>query len=577
VINSHDTARSELLWNRWVRNAEANPDRDAIIHWVAGEPPFRWTFAALIGAAADIADTLLEHGIKSGDVCAILFRHNRQLYPHYLAVSCLGAIPAILAYPNPRLHPDKFRQGIEGMSQRSGLDWVLTERDLQPVLAASVEKPGSTIKGVLFPLEWDRTSGTDIGRSRKADEARHAIRPSNPMLLQHSSGTTGLQKPVVLSHHAVLAHAAAYGSAIALNDRDKIVSWLPLYHDMGLIAAFHVPLAFGIPSVQIDPFEWVLAPSILLEAVSTERATISWLPNFALSMMVDKIREDELDDVNLESWRLIVNCSEPIMHESNQRFLNRFRRYGLEPSALASCYAMAETTFAVTQTPIGTEPVCMSVDRQALAQGTVTIAKERASARRCVSSGVPIAGCDLSIVDDNGVDVGEGIVGEIAIRSVSLFDGYRNYPEKTAQVLRDGWYFSGDYGFRSGDDYFVIGRKKDTIIVAGNNIYPEDVEAVVGQVEGVLPGRVVAFGEEDKALGSERVSIVAETEPMSEGQEKQLRMNVIKAGMSIDVSIANVYFVPARWLIKSSAGKPSRSANKQRILEGREIQSQAVP
>jgi acyl-CoA synthetase (AMP-forming)/AMP-acid ligase II len=558
----------EILWERWTRNADKYPDRDAIIHWVAGEPPFRWTFSELLCAAAEIAETLLEQGIKSGEVCAILFRHNRQLYPHYLAVSCVGAIPAILAYPNPRLHPDKFRQGIEGMSQRSGLDWVLTERDLQPMLAPSVAKEGSTIKGVLFPLEWDRKSGTDIARSRQAAGSRHAIRPSDPILLQHSSGTTGLQKPVVLSHLAVLEHVKAYGSAVALNESDKIVSWLPLYHDMGLIAAFHLPLAFGIPSVQIDPFEWVLAPSILLQAVSAERATISWLPNFALSMMVDKIRDDEVADVDLESWRLIVNCSEPIMHESNQKFLARFRQYGLRSSAIASCYAMAEATFAVTQTPPGVEPKCLSVDRQALAKGSVAMPKQSASARLCVSSGALIAGCDVRIVGDNGLEVGDGTVGEIAIKSISLFEGYRNYPEKTAEVLRDGWYYSGDYGFRNGNDYYVIGRKKDTIIVAGNNIYPEDVEAVVGQVEGILPGRVVAFGEEDQELGSERVSIIAETEPMNERKEKELRLQVIKAGMSIDVSIAKVYFVPPRWLIKSSAGKPSRSANKLRILSG---------
>ena len=563
----------DILWERWVRNAEKHPDRDAIIHWIAGEPPFRWTFSELVSAAANIAEQLLEHGIKKGEVCAIILRHNRQLYPHYLAVSCLGAIPAILAYPNPRLHPEKFRQGIEGMANRSGLDWVLTERDLQPIIGPCVERENSTIKGLHFPLEWEQNHP---GRRGNAADSRKTIVASDPVLLQHSSGTTGLQKPVLLSHFAVLEHVRLYGSAIGLTETDKVVSWLPLYHDMGLIAAFHLPLAFGIPSVQIDPFEWVLAPSILLEAISTERGTISWLPNFALSMMVDKIRHDELDHVNLDSWRLIVNCSEPITHQNNQKFLTRFRQYGLKSSALSSCYAMAETTFAVTQTPLGTEPACLSVDRHALARGSVTIATESDSAKLCVSSGVPIPGCEVRIVGGDGEDVGQGRVGEIAIKSVALFDGYRNYPEKTAEVLRDGWYFSGDYGFRRGDDYYVVGRKKDTIIVAGNNIYPEDVEDVIGHVAGILPGRVVAFGEDDPDLGSERVSIIAETEPMNESTEKELRIKVIRAGMSIDVSIAKVYFVPPRWLIKSSAGKPSRSANRLRILASIQEQSKAI-
>jgi acyl-CoA synthetase (AMP-forming)/AMP-acid ligase II len=145
-----------------------------------------------------------------------------------------------------------------------------------------------------------------------------------------------------------------------------------------------------------------------------------------------------------------------------------------------------------------------------------------------------------------------------------MFDGYRNYPEKTAEVLLDGWYFSGDLGFKHGEDYFVIGRKKDIIIVAGNNIYPEDVEAAVGAVDGVIPGRVVAFGQDQPELGTERLCVMVETEITDEAGLKRLRMNILKAGMAIDVTIANVYLVPPRFLIKSSAGKPSRQANKDR-------------
>ncbi len=569
--------KNEILWNRWTKNAERNPAQDAIIHWVAGEEPFRWTFSALISAAENMAGTVIEHDIKKGDVCAIILRHNRNLYPLYLAISCLGAIPAIMAYPNPRLHPDKFRQGIEGMSRRSGLDWVFTERDLEQTIRPSIEKQNTTIKGLHFPLEWEKKTSLD-GESRKLlADAHKATQSSDPFLLQHSSGTTGLQKPVLLSHRAVLEHVKSYGEAVGLNENDKVISWLPLYHDMGLIAAFHLPLAFGIPSVQIDPFEWVLIPSLLLEVVSKEHGTISWLPNFAYNMMADKIADDELNGINLESWRLIINCSEPIRHESHQKFLSRFRRYGLKPSAISSCYAMAETTFAATQTPPGTGPAALTLDRNKLSKGKVRMAQDGDTTRICVSSGKGIAGCEIRIVDEKRLDVDAGTVGEIAIKSLSLFDGYRNYPEKTADVLSDGWYYSGDYGFKYGDEYYVIGRKKDTIIVAGNNIYPEDVEDVAGKVEGVTPGRVIAFGEEDARLGTEQISVVAETDLSDPQSRKALRMDIIKAGMSIDVSIAKIYLVPPRWLIKSSAGKPSRSANKERILargpnDGKEFQ-----
>ena len=556
----------ETAWSRWCKNAAERPNSDAIIHWNLGEAPFRWTFSTLVAAAEQYASCLVEQGVRRGDVCAIILHHNIQLYPLYLAVCAAGAIPAILAYPNPRLHPDKFRQGIEGMSRRSGLDWILTERELQTVLEPLVAGSGSTIRGLHFPLEWraDREDG------QPRQEHLPQLIPTDPLLLQHSSGTTGLQKPVLLSHNAVLEHVKRYAGAISLTSSDKIVSWLPLYHDMGLIAAFHLPLIFGIPSIQIDPFQWVVAPSLLLEAITQERATVTWLPNFAFNMMAFKVRDEELREVDLSSLRLIVNCSEPVRSESHENFLKRFQPCGLRPTALSACYAMAETTFAVTQTPIGLSPTVVAVDRTSLSRGKVEPVTDGAPARICVSSGKPIEGCEVRIVDENRLDVAPGCVGEIAITSATMFDGYRNYPEKTAEVLCDGWYFSGDYGFQSDGELFVIGRKKDIIIVAGNNIYPEDVENAVGAVQGVIPGRVVAIGEENPELGSEHVAVIAETSIASGPDQKALRLEIVKAGMASGITIASVYLVPPRWLIKSSAGKPSRKGSREKLVTERE-------
>jgi fatty-acyl-CoA synthase len=555
----------EILWHRWCRNADRTPDRDAIVHWIAGEEPYRWTFASLVGAAEAFAEILVNSEIKRGDVCAIIARHNVLLYPLYMACVCVGAIPAILAYPNPRLHPDKFRQGLEGMSQRSGLDWILTERDLEPIVRPLVETSRSTIRGLQFPLEWDIAAGRKANSTAGLKELHSTIKASDPLLLQHSSGTTGLQKPVLLSQQAVLRHVTHYGMTLGLTEQDKIVSWLPLYHDMGLIAAFHLPLAFGIPTIQIDPFEWVIVPSLLLEAVSKERATVSWLPNFAFSMMADKVRDDDLEGLTLDSWRLVISCSEPVRHEDQEKFYGRFESLGLRAGALSSCYAMAETTFAVTQNPPGVRPPALALDRVELSRGNIIPASDGSSTRVCISSGQMVPGCEIRIVNEELEDVGEGTAGEIAVKSVSLFDGYRNYPEKTAEVLRDGWYYSGDYGFKQGADYYIIGRRKDIVIVAGNNIYPEDVETVVGTVEGVIPGRVIAFGEEDEQIGSERLSVIAETELVDGPGREKLRVAIIRAGMSIDVSISNVYLAPPRFLVKSSAGKPSRKANKERV------------
>ena len=514
------------------------------------------------------SEMLRTNGIGKGDVCAIVIRHNSEFYPLYMGVVGCGAVPAVLAYPNTRLHPEKFIQGIEGMSQRSGLDYVLTERDLESLITPFVSKEGSTVRGIHFPLEWQYDEALHGKVKDELKVIRASFELESPLLLQHSSGTTGLQKPVLLSHKAVIKHSVNYGKSIRINKSDKTVSWLPLYHDMGLIAVFHLALASGITLIQLDPFEWVLAPSILLEAASSENATLAWLPNFAFSLMADKIDDYDLEDVNLKNIRLIVNCSEPVRYDSMSKFADRFSSFNLNPDAISCCYAMAEAAFAVTQTEPGLFPKAIRVDRKKFAEGKIEINEEDQSGKICVSSGKPIQNCSVKIVDENRHELAEGYTGEVAVWSEAIFNGYRNYPEKTAEVLEGGWYYTGDIGFVCDGYYYIIGRKKDIIIVAGKNIYPEDVEAVVTKVEGVIPGRVVAFGQDNAELGTEQISIIAETAFEDEAARKKLRIAIVKAGTENEYSISKVYLAQPRWLIKSSAGKPSRKANKERILNG---------
>lgn len=557
---------SKTLWQRWNRNAKRNPDKEAIVHWVAGEEPIRWTYKNLIESAKKFSVRVKEAGIKPGEVCAIVMHHNPFFYPLYLGISRAGALPAVLAYPNPRLHPDKFRQGLEGMAQRSGLDYILTERELDPIIRPLIEKPGSTIKSVFFPLEWDYKKDVDQKLDDEVEQIALSVKETDPILLQHSSGTTGLQKPVVLSHRAILNHVKNLGNALKLSQKDKFVSWLPLYHDFGLIACFQIPLAYGITSIQINPFEWVLAPILLLEAITKEKATVTCLPNFAYNVLAEKIHDDELNEISLESLRAVINGAEPIRHDSHQKFTEKFKKYGFNPVALSCLYGMAEVTLSLTVHEPGKPITELTVDRNELSNGVMKLADKNSVVRVCVSSGKLIGGCEARIVDENRKDIPDGIVGEVAVKSVSMFDGYRNYPKKTAEVVENNWYFSGDYGFRYKDEFFIIGRKKDLIIVAGKNIYPEDIEDIVNQVDCVDPGRVVAFGEEDEQMGTEQIAVIAETKVESEKEKNDLRLAILKAGMSIDVNIHKVYLVPSRWLIKSSAGKPSRKTNKERIL-----------
>jgi acyl-CoA synthetase (AMP-forming)/AMP-acid ligase II len=541
------TGAGAHLWRVWAEHAEDDPEAEAIVHWVAGEEPYRWRRAALLEAARQCGARLVEAGVGRGDVCALIVRHHREFYPLYMGAVSIGALPAVLAYPNPRLHPEKFRQGLIGMSRKSGLDWIVTEADLEPVVGELAMQSGGSIRGVIADSVWTSLCVGAAGPGgAKRDSAagsaaatQNQLDPSQPALLQHSSGTTGLQKGVMLSHAAVLGHVARYGEAIALSESDKVVSWLPLYHDMGLIAAFHLPLASGIPLVQLDPFEWIAAPTILLDAVSAERGTLTWLPNFAFNVLTDRVIEEELDELRLDSLRMVINCSEAVRAESHERFIARFAPRGLDPNAVAACYAMAETTFAVSQTPPGRPP-------RVLEHG----------GRRRVSSGIPVAGCEVRVES-----------GQLLVRSASLFSGYRNDPEKTAAVLGDdGWFRTGDVGFIDGGEVFVIGRQKDVIIVAGKNLYPEDIEDAVSSVPGILPGRVVAFANDDAELGTERVEVIAETAVDQPTEKARLERAVVEAAMAVDITIARVHLVPPRWLVKSSAGKPSRAENRRRLI-----------
>jgi fatty-acyl-CoA synthase len=558
--------QGNTLWERWQYFAQTTPDKEAIIHYRAADEPVRWTYAALLETANKFSLYLKNIGVKKGDVCAIIIRHNPYFYPFYLGITGIGALPSVLAYPNPRLHPEKFRQGLTGMAQRSGLDWIFTETELEDLILPFVEDKETTVNELFFPLEWNFHKEIDKESLQELNFIRAGIKENEPMLLQHSSGTTGLQKPVVLSHSAILSHVENYGKSIELSENDKIVSWLPLYHDMGLIAAYHLALASGVTSIQIDPFEWVLAPILLFMAASEEKATLTWLPNFAYNLMASKLSDEEMEDITLESLRMIVNCSEPVRAESHKKFFERFNEFGLNENALGAMYAMAETTLTVTQTEPGKRAAEISIDRESLSSGKVVISNDETKNRVCVSSGNIIEECEIKIVDNNRDEVDGDGSGEIAVKSISMFSGYRNYPEKTAEVLDDeGWYYTGDIGFLYNDELYVIGRKKDVIIVAGNNVYPEDVEDVVGKVENVLPGRVIAFGEDDTELGTEQISIVAETNFETEEELKKLRLDILRAGMSVNINIHQVYLAPARWLIKSSSGKPSRKANRERI------------
>ncbi|MFO3796777.1 MAG: AMP-binding protein, partial [Anaerolineales bacterium] len=373
---------------------------------------------------------------------------------------------------------------------------------------------------------------------------------------------------VALSHRAVLNQLQAYSEAIALSRADVVVSWLPLYHDMGLIAGFIMPVMEGVPLVLMAPFDWVRAPYRLFQAVSRYRGTLSWLPNFAYNFCAQKVRDSQLSGVDLSSWRAVINCSEPVRWESHQAFYERFKDYGLRYEALQTSYAMAENVFGVTQSAMGRPPATDLIDRETFFSKHV--AQPAVDGRPSIvmmSSGRPLRNTRIRILDEHGNDLPERMVGEIAIQSDCMLTGYFNRPDLTRKAFRDGWYLTGDLGYIANGELYVSGRKKDIIIVGGKNVYPQDLEALAGEVAGVHPGRVVAFGVFDEALGTEEVAIVAEVDT-ADPVERTRIADAIRAHVTRNSAVAVRYVrvVDTKWLIKTSSGKIARAANREKFL-----------
>jgi acyl-CoA synthetase (AMP-forming)/AMP-acid ligase II len=396
-------------------------------------------------------------------------------------------------------------------------------------------------------------------------------KPEDIVLLQHSSGTTGLQKGVALSHRAVFNQLESYARSLSLHDQDVVVSWLPLYHDMGLIAGFILPILTRIPLVLMSPFDWVRAPYKLMQAVSRYRGTLSWLPNFAYNFCAQKVRPRDLEAVDLSSWRAVINCSEPMHWRSHQVFLERFEPHGLRPSALATCYAMAENVFAVTQGGIHAPVAVDLVNQQALLTRQVAEPAQKALAEdetglvRLLSAGRPIEGTRLRVLDAQGQDLPERHIGEIAIQSNCMLAGYYHRPDLTEKAFLDGWYLTGDLGYVADEEVYVTGRKKDLIIVGGKNIYPQDLERLASEVHSVHPGRVVAFGVFNEQAGTEDVVIVAETDAESDAERQRIADEIrLRINRGSDIVLRYVHVVERNWLLKTSSGKIARAANREK-------------
>lgn len=570
------------------RASQENPDQVAIHLLYSRRPDQTVTYSGLLQRAARYARALQEADVQPGDVVILILKHGEDLISAFFGAVLRGAIPSIMPFLTEKLLPDKYRGALAALFEITAPTAVITYPEfLGEVESASV---GTSVRCILCSEEVrDRLAKTSSPTEELALEEMGGLErsPDDIVLLQHSSGTTGLQKGVALSHRAVFNQLESYSHALHLIPTDVFVSWLPLYHDMGLIAGFIMPILMRVPLVLMSPFDWVRAPYRLIQAISRYRGTLCWLPNFAYNFCAQKIRDRDLEGADLSSWRAVINCSEPMHWKSHAMFLERFQPYGFRPEALATSYAMAENVFAVTQGGID-RPVTLDViDREAFLTRQVAIpveshppvgelerdssAPEETGTLRMLSAGHPIEGTQLRVLDPEGKDLPERHIGEIALQSNCMLEGYYNRPDLTEKAFLKSWYLTGDLGYLVGDELYVTGRKKDLIIVGGKNIYPQDLERLAGEVDGVHPGRVTAFGVFNEQTGTEDVVVVAEadledfSDPQSEAGRiaADIQQNVTRGS---DIALRYIQVVERNWLVKTSSGKVARLANRDKYL-----------
>jgi fatty-acyl-CoA synthase len=527
----------------------------------------------LVQGSAAYTLALQQAGIQPGEVVILILQHSAELLYAFFGAILNGSIPAIMPFLTEKLSPEQYRRSLMSLFEITAPAAVVTYDEFQAEVRETIT-PGSPVRVTLIsnqinPLQitGSHTFSSGIARS-----------PEDIVLLQHSSGTTGLQKGVALSHQALFNQLNSYSRALELVPSDVIVSWLPLYHDMGLIAGFLLPILSRIPLVLISPFDWVRAPQMLLHAVTEYRGTLSWLPNFAYNFCAQKIRTRDLQGVDLSSWRVVNNCSEPMYWKSHQMFLQRFESYGLRPTALATCYAMAENVFAVSQGGIRTPVNIDRISQRGLLSDRLAVPSVNGNdVINMLSAGRPIDNTKIKILDEHSVQVADRHLGEIAISSDCMLTGYYNRPDLNTRAFHQGWYLTGDLGYIANGEIYITGRKKDLIIVGGKNIYPQDLENLASEVNGVHPGRVVAFGIPNEITGTEDVVIVAEVDAVGSGQYSddldnssvferigdEIRLRVTRGS---DIALRLVKLVNRGWLIKTSSGKIARNANREKYL-----------
>lgn len=513
------------------------------------------SYGRLVARAEDFARAFQARDLGAGSPIVILLVAHADLAPAFLGAMMLGAVPSIFPPSSAKQDKALFWSAQAEVFERVGATLVVTDAAQARELADHM--PGAPI-AVL-----------DIDGVPERGPGAPGLAPGTALpeiaFLQHSSGTTGTKKGVILTHRAVLDFAASLATALQAREDDVIASWLPLYHDMGLIGCLILPMVLGLTIVQMEPFEWVGRPAMLLESIQRNRATLSWMPNFAFHHIMRTTADPSAYD--LSSMRAFIDCSEPCKPDTLAAFAERFAPAGLARTALQVSYGMAENVFIATQTDMTAVPRAVRADMEAFStEGAVREPEEGAAALSFVSVGPPIPDTSVRILDPDLDALPDRRVGQIAVTSPYLFTGYHRQPYP-ASKMSEGWYLTGDLGFTIDGEVFVCGRMDDLMIVNGRNIYAHDVEYAVNQHTAVKGGRCVAVAPFNARVGSQSLVVIAETADPAPAARRDLARSIRSLVQTVfGVTVFDVRVMDPGWLVKTTSGKIGRGVNERKYL-----------
>lgn len=494
-------------------------------------------------------------GCRPGQIVLLALPTGTDLLESYVGTLLAGAVPALLATPLNRFTgADVYGAHLAQLVDDAAAPIVWADADVEEMLRAAAP---DTQAAVLRPGEEGPAPGDP-----------YAASPDEIAAVQYSSGSTAKPKGVLLTHEAILNNLRATRAACRFQPADVSVNWVPLYHDMGLVDAFLTPLFSGARNVLLPTTSFMRDPSLWLWAIHRFGGTFSIANNSAYALCATRIDDEDLEGLDLSTWRLAVIGAEPVLPATLDAFNRRFAPYGFRDTALCTAWGMAEGVCMITLADPDTGTRTEVVDRAALVGEHRALPVPEGEGVALSTCGNCIPAAEMEIRDEAGRALPERHVGKVWVRTDSLFTGYHGDAEATARVLVDGWLDTGDRGYRAGGEFFFVAREKDLVIIGGENYVPHDIEEVVWNVPGIRTGCAVSFGILDPERGTEELVVVAESKLEDEEALDRLRTEVQRTVRhAIGLPARYVVLVPPGGLLKTTNGKLARQANRERYAE----------